>query len=115
MEARGRELHRREKSERQPVAFSFQLSAENQTQQIAGMPHELFAQKNSECCSMRIDRGLFWLMADSSAKKKPTGCLLGACSGQHPMGYRFSLLTLLFSGVFAMIKPQNGAKFRLIL
>jgi hypothetical protein len=33
--------------------------------------------------------------------KKPTGCLLGACSGQHPMGYRFSLLTLLFSGVFA--------------
>jgi len=47
--------------------------------------------------------------------KKPTGCLLGACSGQHPMGYRFSLLTLLFSGVFAMIKPQNSAKFRLIL
>jgi hypothetical protein len=31
--------------------------------------------------------------------------LLGACSGQHPMGYRFSLLTLLFSGVIAMIKP----------
>jgi hypothetical protein len=31
--------------------------------------------------------------------------LLGACSGQHPVGYRFSLLTLLFSGVFAIIKP----------
>jgi hypothetical protein len=38
-------------------------------------------------------------------KEKPTGCLLGACSGQHPMGYRFSLLTLLFSGVFTLIKP----------
>jgi hypothetical protein len=47
--------------------------------------------------------------------KKPTGCLLGACSGQHPMGYRFSLLTLLFSGVFVLIKPQKAAKFRLIL
>jgi hypothetical protein len=33
------------------------------------------------------------------ADKKPTGCLLGACSGQRPVGYRFSLLTLLFSGV----------------
>jgi hypothetical protein len=31
------------------------------------------------------------------------------------MGYRFSLLTLLFSGVFAFIKPQNSAKFRLDL
>jgi len=48
-------------------------------------------------------------------KKKPTGRLLGACSGRHPVGYRFSLLTLLFSGVFAMIKPQNATKFRLIL
>gem|GEM_PF-3526851 len=48
-------------------------------------------------------------------KKKPTGCLLGACSGQHPMGYRFSLLTLLFSGVCAMIKPQCAVKLRLIL
>jgi hypothetical protein len=47
--------------------------------------------------------------------KKPTGCLLGACSGQHPMGYRFSLLTLLFSGVCTWIKPQNSEKFRLIL
>jgi hypothetical protein len=47
--------------------------------------------------------------------KKPTGCLLGACSGQHPMGYRFSLLTLLFSGVFVIIKPQNTAELRLIL
>jgi hypothetical protein len=41
--------------------------------------------------------------------------LLGACSGQHPMGYRFSLLTLLFSGVIDTIKPQKRAKFRLIL
>ena len=47
--------------------------------------------------------------------KKPTGRLLGACSGQHPMGYRFSLLTLLFSGVFDLIKPQKPAEFRLIL
>jgi hypothetical protein len=31
------------------------------------------------------------------------------------MGYRFSLLTLLFSGVFVVIKPQNSIKFRLIL
>jgi len=31
------------------------------------------------------------------------------------MGYRFSLLTLLFSGVCAMIRPQNRIKFRLIL
>jgi hypothetical protein len=41
--------------------------------------------------------------------------LLGACSGQHPMGYRFSLLTLLFSGVFEIIKPQNCPEFRRIL
>jgi hypothetical protein len=51
----------------------------------------------------------------SSSKKKPTGRLLGACSGQHPMGYRFSLLTLLFSGVCKKIKHLNPAKFRLIL
>jgi hypothetical protein len=50
-----------------------------------------------------------------STNKKPTGCLLGACSGQHPMGYRFSLLTLLFSGVCSMIKRQNSIKLRLIL
>jgi hypothetical protein len=31
------------------------------------------------------------------------------------MGYRFSLLTLLFSGVCAMIKPQPAVKLRLIL
>ena len=30
-------------------------------------------------------------------------------------GYRFSLLTLLFSGVFAIIKPQPRIKFRLDL
>jgi 3-deoxy-D-manno-octulosonate 8-phosphate phosphatase (KDO 8-P phosphatase) len=47
--------------------------------------------------------------------KKPIGCLLGACSGQHPMGYRFSLLTLLFSGVCTRIKLPNSKKFRLIL
>jgi hypothetical protein len=41
--------------------------------------------------------------------------LLGACSGQHPMGYRFSLLTLLFSGVCKKIKHQNPGNFRLIL
>ena len=56
-----------------------------------------------------------WLIANRRQTKIPTGCLLGACSGQHPMGYRFSLLTLLFSGVCAMIKPQNSAKLRLIL
>ncbi len=39
--------------------------------------------------------------------KKPTGCLLGACSGQHPMGYRFSLLTLLFSGVLNPLNPRT--------
>ena len=50
-----------------------------------------------------------------SRNKKPTGCLLGACSGQHPMGYRFSLLTLLFSGVCEKIKHPNATKFRLIL
>jgi hypothetical protein len=31
------------------------------------------------------------------------------------MGYRFSLLTLLFSGVCELIKPPNLKKFRLIL
>jgi hypothetical protein len=31
------------------------------------------------------------------------------------MGYRFSLLTLLFSGVCKWIKPQNDKKFCLIL
>lgn len=53
--------------------------------------------------------------AGSDQNKKPTGRLLGACSGQHPMGYRFSLLTLLFSGVFILIKPQNQTQYRLIL
>jgi len=41
--------------------------------------------------------------------------VLGACSGQHPMGYRFSLLTLLFSGVIEIIKLQLAAKFCLFL
>jgi hypothetical protein len=49
------------------------------------------------------------------AKQKPIGCLLGACSGQHPMGYRFSLLTLLFSGVCEGIKHLIADKFRLFL
>ncbi len=48
-------------------------------------------------------------------KKKPIRCMLGACSGQHPMGYRFSLLTLLFSGVCKTIKLLNREKFRLNL
>ena len=47
--------------------------------------------------------------------KKPTECLLGACSGQHSVGYRFSLLTLLFSGVCNEIKHLNARPFRLIL
>jgi hypothetical protein len=55
------------------------------------------------------------LMAESSSKEKPTGRLLGACSGRRPMGYRFSLLTLLFSGVIEMIKHHAGRKFRRIL
>jgi hypothetical protein len=41
--------------------------------------------------------------------------LLGACSGQHPVGYRFSLLTLLFSGVCREIKHPIRKLFRLIL
>jgi len=39
-------------------------------------------------------------MLSAGFNKKPTDCLLGACSGRQPMGYRFSLLTLLLSGVF---------------
>ena len=31
------------------------------------------------------------------------------------MGYRFSLLTLLFSGVFAQLKPVSEEKLRLLL
>jgi hypothetical protein len=38
-----------------------------------------------------------------SANKKPTDYLLGACSGRQSVGYRFSLLTLLFSGVIDLI------------
>ena len=48
------------------------------------------------------------LRSSEAEKKKPTGCLLGACSGQHPMGYRFSLLTLLFSGVCEDIKHPSA-------
>jgi hypothetical protein len=44
--------------------------------------------------------------------KKPTGCLLGACSGRQPMGYRLSLLTQLLSGVIDQYKPKSGKKFR---
>ncbi len=59
---------------------------------------------------------VLWFGLDlQQLKKKPTGCLLGACSGQHPMGYRFSLLTLLFSGVCRKIKHRNAAKFGLFL
>jgi hypothetical protein len=70
--------------------------------------------------SKQTDRLHIFIALDLSerlraAKEKPTGCLLGACSGQHPMGYRFSLLTLLFSGVCGIIKAQNRIKFRLIL
>jgi hypothetical protein len=50
-----------------------------------------------------------------AATKKPTGRLLGACSGRRPMGYRFSLLTLLFSGVIETIKPYSRGKLRLFL
>ena len=47
------------------------------------------------------------------AAKKPTGRLLGACSGRRPMGYRFSLLTLLFSGVFINSNPATWKSFGL--
>lgn len=50
-----------------------------------------------------------------SSSKKPTGHLLGACSGQHPVGYRFSLLTLLFSGVCREIKHPKRSAVRLFL
>jgi len=63
--------------------------------------------------SMFLAKG--WTLKSGSEKKKPIGYLLGACSGQHPMGYRFSLLTLLFSGVYRTIKHRNPDKFRLIL
>jgi hypothetical protein len=46
------------------------------------------------------------------SKIKPTGRLLGACSGWRPMGYRFSLLTLLFSGVVGKYKPGGHEKLR---
>lgn len=46
-------------------------------------------------------------------QKKPTGRLLGACSGRRPMGYRFSLLTLLFSGVFMNSNPVPEKSFAL--
>ena len=47
-----------------------------------------------------------------TGKEKPTGRLLGACSGRRPMGYRFSLLTLLFSGVINLSKHGLRRKFR---
>jgi len=39
-------------------------------------------------------------LASQLQTKTPTGCVLGACSGVQPVGYRFSLLTLLLSGGF---------------
>jgi len=39
----------------------------------------------------------------ANSQQKPTDYLLGACSGRQSVGYRFSLLTLLFSGVIALI------------
>jgi hypothetical protein len=52
----------------------------------------------------------YWQLAAESRQpnKKPIGRLLGACSGQHPMGYRFSLLTLLFSGVCKKLNPTGA-------
>jgi hypothetical protein len=47
--------------------------------------------------------------SSSATNKKPTNCLLGACSGRQLVGYRFSLLTLLFSGVIDSIYLTNGA------
>src|SRR5271155_932494 len=49
----------------------------------------------------------------ANGKIKPTGCLLGACSGRQPMGYRFSLLTLLFSGVITSKNPIPKKSFAL--
>jgi hypothetical protein len=47
------------------------------------------------------------LLANSYRQnKKPTDYLLGACSGRQSVGYRFSLLTLLFSGVIDLIYPD---------
>ena len=59
--------------------------------------------------------GLKGIAHSSLQKQKPTECLLGACSGQHSVGYRFSLLTLLFSGVCRKIKHPRAKEFRLFL
>jgi hypothetical protein len=49
------------------------------------------------------------------AKEKAHRMLAWGVLGSASDGYRFSLLTLLFSGVCEMIKPQNSTKLRLIL
>ena len=66
------------------------------------------------CWGEALDRlgAKWWRLRSEVRIKKPTGCLLGACSGRQPVGYRFSLLTLLFSGVFADNKPKAAKKFR---
>jgi len=53
------------------------------------------------------------MKANGSAclQQKTTGRLLGACSGRRPVGYRFSLLTLLFSGVFDLMNPVQAESF----
>jgi hypothetical protein len=97
MEARGRRVHTRE-------WFEARLAI------IKVLGKTDFSAWDDESCADEEMK----LMPDS-LNKTPTGCLLGACSGQHPMGYRFSLLTLLFSGVIKTIKHQMPIKFRLIL
>jgi hypothetical protein len=49
------------------------------------------------------------------AKRKTHRTLAWGVLGLASDGYRFSLLTLLFSGVFAIIKPHVRIKFRLNL
>jgi hypothetical protein len=52
---------------------------------------------------------------DAGATKNPLDACLGRARVSIQWVYRFSLLTLLFSGVFVLIKPDGRAKFRLIL
>jgi hypothetical protein len=52
---------------------------------------------------LRLRMAASYVPTAISQKQKPTDCLLGACSGRQSVGYRFSLLTLLFSGVIDLI------------
>ena len=107
MEQRSRRIHRRAQSKGTLLTAQSWALGSNDFHQEGGTGFSAAMIPGFLCGQMP--------RANSEELKKPTGGMLGACSGQHPVGYRFSLLTLLFSGAFVSIKPDKQIELCLFL